>query len=235
MNSATRALIASSSHARWSTLCASISQTGMPAPSSARVMNGAPRRASPTRWTTPSMRLCRASFRYHSARPRRHVDLVAERREPRRQRPHRVVAVAQVRVGRDGEVHRPDEDRAVALLEVLVEAHVEPEPAADPHQPDAFARPLAGGGRAATSSCSVRAASTAYGVPRCHCGQHHRRDRVGDRDRRRRGARRSGRASAGSTPPARSRAASSRRAAARRSGARSSARSARSARAAPRP
>ncbi len=115
------------------------SSTGTPDCSSARITNGSASASA----TAPSTRWVRASWTCHGARPARHAQLVAHRQEPRRQRAQRIapaVEVADIAVGGEREVHRPDEHRAVALLPSLVEGHVAPHAAADPHQPHASHR-----------------------------------------------------------------------------------------------
>ncbi len=73
--------------------------------------------------------------------PRRIVQVLVEACCPAGQCGHRIVeAVADVAVGAEREVHRPDEDGAVRRLERGVEAGVVPQARADPHQSRTFAR-----------------------------------------------------------------------------------------------
>src|ERR1700733_13926157 len=84
-------------------------------------------------------------------RPGWHPQLIADRHEAGGERAQRVAAVevTRVPVGGQAQVHGPDEDGAVLLLETLVEAETGPEPAAQPHQPDPLGRAGGGAGRRA--------------------------------------------------------------------------------------
>src|SRR6187397_1073719 len=67
--------------------------------------------------------------------PRRVVQVLVEACRATGQRRHRVVeAVADIAIGPECEIHRPDEDRPMRRLEGGVERGVVPEAGADPHQ-----------------------------------------------------------------------------------------------------
>ena len=129
-----------------------------------------------------------ACCRYHWSAQPRHAEEVGEPDESGGELPQRRAAVARVAVGGNREVHRPDEDGAELLLEVLVEAEVEPEAAADPHEPQA----LVGTHRVAARDRGLDllveparrvAAPLGAAVP---LRDHHRGHAVDDVDRRRR-------------------------------------------------
>ena len=119
--------------------------------------------------------------------PPGHADQVGERSEAGGERPERRAAVAEVAVGGDREVHRPDEHGAVLSLKVLVEAEVEPEPAADPHQAQLL---VLAHRRAVGDEAFDLLVERSGGVARpfgaaVPLRQHHGRDAVDDVERRR--------------------------------------------------
>src|SRR6478736_8117280 len=74
-------------------------------------------------------------------RPRRIVQVLVEARCAARERLDRVVeAVADVAVRTESEIHRPDEDGAMRLLEGRIEVRVMPESGTDPHEPASLFR-----------------------------------------------------------------------------------------------
>ena len=91
--------------------------------------------------SAPSIRCSRAWCDDPLGRPRRIVQVLVEARRPAGQCGHRIVeAVADVAVGPERQIHRPDEHGAMRRLERRVEVRVVPQARTDPHQPRAFAR-----------------------------------------------------------------------------------------------
>ena len=143
-----------------------------PASSSARSMNKRPVAAGfmlrGRRTSAPSIRCVRACCTIHSARPRRVVQVLVEAGRAAGQRGHRIVeAVADVAIGAEGQIHRPDEHGAVRRLERRVEVGVVPQAGADPHQPRAFAR--AGGDARPRRAASLRRGTRARAPAPSRC------------------------------------------------------------------
>ena len=104
--------------------------------------------------------------------PRRVVQVFVEARGAAGERRNRIVeTVADIAVGTEGQIHRPDEDGAVRRLEGRVEIGVVPETRAHPHEPA-----LSPGQAAMPASTRClhlvvkrSACAIAHSVPRTHC------------------------------------------------------------------